>query len=281
MLYDCFMGELSDMKQNKSKTRFILGGIFTALCAFLLFQVSFVMTRRIRKVSNPKIYRKNLFAEQVLSLCMLLTSLDIMFNLFTRMKNKFLKAIGWIVRVITYAASAVVLTFSTFIVIGSFMRQRKKAEYAIVLGMALEEGKPTRDLVYRVEMGKKYLDEYPDSKLVLTGGNPNPDEPTEAEVMEKILLKMGVSKDRLILEDKSESTKTNFQNTMEIIGADTPVVLITSNYHLNRAVKIAKKAGFKTVHRLPARSEFFPFAVNVFWEVLHSINEYTGIVKDN
>ncbi len=269
------------MKQNRSKTRFVLGGIFTALCAFLIFQVSFVMTRRIRKVSNPKIYRKNLFAELMLSLCMLLTSLDIMFNLFTRMKNKFLKAIGWIVRVIAYAASTVVLTFSTFIVIGSFMRQRKKAEYAIVLGMALEDGKPTRDLVYRVEMGKKYLDEYPDSKLVLTGGNPNPNEPTEAEVMERILLKMGVSKDRLILEDKSESTKTNFQNTMQIIGSDTPVVLITSNYHLNRAVKIAKKAGFKTVHRLPAKSEFFPFSVNVFWEVLHSINEYTGIVKDN
>lgn len=281
MLYDYFMGEIRRMKQNRSKTRFILGGIFTALCAFLMFQVSFVMTRRIRKVSNPKIYRKNLFAEQVLSLCMLLTSLDIMFNLFTRMKNKFLKAIGWIVRVIAYAASAVVLSFSTFILIGSLMRQRKKAEYAIVLGMALEDGKPTRDLVYRVEMGKKYLDEYPDSKLVLTGGNPNPNEPTEAEVMEKILLKMGVSKDRLILEDKSESTKTNFQNTMQIIESDTPVVLITSNYHLNRAVKIAKKAGFKTVHRLPAKSEFFPFSVNVFWEVLHSINEYTGIVKDN
>ena len=268
------------MKKNKSKTRIILGGIFTALCSFLLFQVSFVMTRRIRKVSNPKIYKKNLFAEQVLSLCMLLTSLDIMFNIFGRMKNKFLKVVGWIFRVITYFASTVVLGFSTLILVGSFIRQRKEARYAIVLGMALEDGKPTRDLLYRVEMAKKYLDEYPDAKLILTGGNPNPEEKTEAEVMEGMLLKMGVSKERLILEDKSESTKMNFKNTAEIIGFDTPIVIISSNYHMSRVVKIAKKAGFKTVHRLPAKSEFFPFTVNVFWEVLHNINEYTGIVKD-
>ncbi|MBR3040156.1 MAG: YdcF family protein [Lachnospiraceae bacterium] len=272
------------LRESKNMTtgtgRKIVGGVFTALALILTGQVSFVMTRRIHKVAQPKVYRKNLFAEQMLSLMMILTSLDIMLGIFSKFKNRFMKVVGWIFRIIAYFSSAVVLFFSGKIIIGSLIRHRKKAEYAIVLGMALEGGRPSRDLIYRVDCAHKYMLDNPDAKLIVAGGNPDKNGITEAQVMKKLLLKRGVAKERIFLEDKSDSTKKNFNNSMEIISPDTPFVLITSNYHMNRAVKIAKKAGFHSVYRLPARSEFFPYATNVFWEVLHNINEYTGIVKD-
>ena len=262
------------------KGRKVIGLILTVLSLLLTGQVSLVMTRKIRKVPNPQIFRKNLFAEQMLCMTLLVSSLDIMFHFFGKSKSVLLKLIAGVLRLVFYASAGVVLFFSGKILIGSLIRHKEHGEYAMVLGMALENGRPTRDLLYRVDAACTYLELHPNSKLILTGGNPDKNGITEAEVMKRLLLKRGVSADRMILEDKSDSTKQNFANTTELINPEEPVVLITSSYHMDRAVKIAKKAGFKTVYRLPAKSEFFPYATNVFWEVLHNINEYTGIVKD-
>ncbi len=264
------------LKKNKAVAGIILG----ILSVILAGDISVVMLHRIKSVGNPHIYKKNYFAESLICMTLILSSFDIAFNLFTRWKNAFLKFFGWIFRLLTFAAALIVLFFSGKILIGSLLHSKKKAEYAIVLGMALENGKPTKDLLFRVDTAKKYLDENPDAKLILTGGNPKEGEITEAEVMQKLLIKRGVSKDRMILENQSVSTRQNFINTMKMIDASTPVALISSNYHMNRAVKIAKKAGFLHVYRYPSPSSVFPFATNVLWEVLHNINEYTNIVKD-
>ena len=60
------------------------------------------------------------------------------------------------------------------------------------------------------------------------------------------------------LEDKARSTRDNFRNIakMEGFSKDTPVVMISSDYHMDRAVRIAEKAGFTHVMRLPAPSGF-------------------------
>ena len=263
------------------KGRKVIGLILMVLSLLLTGQVSLVMTRKIRKVANPQIFRKNLFAEQMLCMTFILTSLDIMFHFFGKSKSALIKIFAALARVVIYASAGIVLFFSGKIIIGSFIRHKEHAEYAIVLGMTLENGRPTRDLIYRVDMAQEYIRLHPEAKLILTGGNPDERGITEAEVMRRLLLKRGVKAERMILEDKSDSTKQNFKNTTNLVDPEKPIVLISSGFHMDRAVKIAKKAGFKTVYRLPAKSEFFPYATNVFWEVLHNINEYTGIVKDS
>lgn len=262
------------------KFRIVTGSILTVLSLILTGDILTVMTHRIKTVEIPLIYKKNLFADMLLCTALMVSSLDLALNLFTRSKNPFLKFIGWNLRISFLIPSAACLFFGGKTVIGSLMKSKQSAKYAIVLGMALEKGKPTKDLLSRVEHAKKYLDENPDATLVLTGGVPNKDGKTEAEVMRDLLLERGVKKEKMILEDQSASTKTNFKNTLELIDATTPVVLITSNYHMERAVRIAKKAGFKHVLRCPASSSFLPYPSNVMWEVLHDINEYTKFVKD-
>ena len=54
---------------------------------------------------------------------------------------------------------------------------------AVVLGMALENGKPTNDLLLRLDTAAKYLEENPESVAVLTGGNPDESGRTEAAVI--------------------------------------------------------------------------------------------------
>ncbi len=40
-----------------------------------------------------------------------------------------------------------------------------------MLGLALENGKPTPDLLARLDTARKYLERYPETRLILTGGN--------------------------------------------------------------------------------------------------------------
>ena len=264
-----------------NKKRILAGSILTVLSLILTGDIIAVMTHRIKTVERPDIYKKNLFGDMLLCTSLIISSLDLLFNFFTRSKNTLSRFFGWMIRISFWIPSFLVLFFSGKIVIGSFIKTREKAKYAIVLGMALENGKPTKDLLRRVETARKYIIDNPDAKLILTGGVPDNSGKTEAEVMCELLLTRGVPVEKMILEDQSDSTKTNFKNTLEIVNATTPVVLITSNYHMDRAVRIAKKAGFKNIHRLPAPTSVFPYPSNVMWEVLHNINEYLKIVKDS
>ena len=150
-----------------------------------------------------------------------------------------------------------------------------QADHAIVLGLALENGKPTDDLLKRLNTAQAYLEKYPEAQLILTGGNADGSGRTEAVVMRDILTERGIVNERMILEDQAKSTKDNFRNTAQIIDPGEPVVLISSNYHMDRAVQTAENAGFSDVLRLPAPSSLLGFGANVIYEVVLELNELT------
>ena len=85
----------------------------------------------------------------------------------------------------------------------------------------------------------------------------------------------GAPEGRLILEDQAETTKENFQNIAGMLQADEPVVMISSNYHMDRAVRNAGEAGFTHVMRLPAPSGFFAYGANMLSEVVLDLNDLT------
>lgn len=160
-------------------------------------------------------------------------------------------------------------------IIGRFLRTAGEAKTALVLGLALENGKPTDDLLSRLETGQRYLEAHPDAALILTGGNPDASGRTEAAVMRETLPERGVPEEKLLLEDQAETTKENFRDAKRMIDPNDPVVLITSDYHMDRAVRTAKAAGFTDVMRLPAPSSALYFGANVLWEVILELNELT------
>lgn len=261
------------MKERKRPclARRIIGDILLALTILLAADVVIVMIHKINLVVLKQTYQKIFVYEILLLVVLLIFVLDVRFGIFSWFKNKATRIIGWIFRVIFALGSAIILFFCGKVLVNSVINTSGPAQYAIVLGMALENGKPTKDLLFRVETGRKYLEEYPDAILILTGGNADESGKTEADVMHDLLVQDGVAEDSMYLEDKAQTTVENFMNTAQMVDPAEPIVLISSDYHMGRALKEAKKAGFEQVLRLPAKSEFLTFGSSMMWEVIMEI----------
>ena len=258
-----------------SRIRRIIGDILLVLSLLLTADVVVVMLHKINAVVLKADYQEIFHYELILCAILLLFALDVRFNLFTRSKQPIVRIAGWVLRIIVVSLTLAILFFGGKVVCGSMINNMGQADHAIVLGLALENGKPTDDLLTRLDTAQAYLEKYPEAQLILTGGNADESGRTEAAVMRDILAERGVPDDRMILEDQAESTKDNFRNTAQIIDPAKPVVLISSNYHMDRAVQTAKSAGFTDILRVPAPSSFLRFGANVLYEIVLEVNELT------
>ncbi len=137
------------------------------------------------------------------------------------------------------------------ILIIKYCRKRTKAnsEYALVLGTEVINGKPTKVLTERIKATKEFLDLYPKTIAILSGGKVQDKNISEAECMKNTLIDMGIDENRLILEDKSRNTVENFEFAKKILNELSPdtneITIISSDTHLYRACYLAKKSGFK------------------------------------
>ena len=258
-----------------SHVRRIIGDVLVLLAVLLMIDVIVVMSAKIRAVVQKKDYQEVFFYELILCAVLFMGALDVRFNLFTRWKPAALQGIGWTLRGVLALLSAVILFFCGKVIVGGMIHTAGPADHAIVLGLALENGKPAPDLFARLETARAYLDKNPQAQLILTGGNADESGRTEAVVMRDILTEKGVSETSLILEDQAKTTKENFQNIAALLSKDEPVVMISSDYHMDRAVRIARQEGFPQVMRLPAPSGFFAYGANMMSEVVLDLNDLT------
>ena len=265
------------MKTERRTTRIrrIAGDILLALVILLTANVATVMLHKINTVVLKADYRELFTYELILCALLLLFALDVRFGLLTGLKNRAARIAGQGLRAVVFFLTLVIACFCGKVISGSVINTAGRADYAIVLGLALENGKPADDLLARLNTAQAYLEKYPEARLILTGGNADASGRTEAAVMRDILAERGVADDRMISEDQAESTKDNFRNAAQIIDPGKPVVLISSDYHMDRAVQTAKNAGFSHVLRLPAPSSRIDFGANVMYEVILELNEWT------
>lgn len=261
-----------ERRNHSSAVRRIIGDILLAAVVFLIADVAFVMPARINAVVLKADYLKVFRYEIILCVILLLFALDIRFHLFSGWKPAILRILGWILRTVIILASAVIIFFCGKVIIGGMINTAGQADHAIVLGLALENGEPAPDLLARLDTARAYMEKYPEARLILTGGNADGSGRTEADVMHDILTGQGVPEDRLILEDRAKSTKENFRNIAAIVSAEAPVVMISSNYHMDRAVRTASENGFSHVMRLPAPSGLLAYGANMLSEVVLDLN---------
>lgn len=125
------------------------------------------------------------------------------------------------------------------------------ADYVIVLGAHVFGERMSANLRYRVEAAYGYLKKNPDTKVVLSGGQGQGEEITEAEAMRRYLVQEGIEEDRILIEGDSVNTEENIKNSAELIGDKSKKVVIVSNsFHIYRAKGIAKKQGYTDVEGL-------------------------------
>lgn len=119
----------------------------------------------------------------------------------------------------------------------------------IVLGAGVRGDVPTAPLIKRLDRAVEYLDKNKKACVIVTGGQGAQESVTEAYAMEKYLLEKGIAAERIIKEEKASSTFENFKYSKEILDERFPnasVVSVTNDFHIYRAVRIAKLAGVET-----------------------------------
>lgn len=120
-----------------------------------------------------------------------------------------------------------------------------ECRYLIVLGAHVEGRRITDSLKRRLDRAYGYLKTHPDTTAILSGGRGEGEEITEAEAMAGYLSARGVEPERLILEDRSTTTKENLKFSKVLIeNTEKPVGIVSNNFHLYRARLLAKKCGY-------------------------------------
>lgn len=123
--------------------------------------------------------------------------------------------------------------------------------YAIVLGAGVNGDVPSLALRRRLEAAAEYAGENPEAVLILSGGQGRGEDISEAQCMFDWLTRHGVAPERLLLEDRSTSTRENLAFSREILrahGAEAETVcVISAGYHLARACLMAKDQGYASV----------------------------------
>ena len=142
-----------------------------------------------------------------------------------------------------------VFLFTEGCIISGFSKNTdKELDYIVVLGAQLKTTGPSRVLQYRLDTAYEYLTAHPDTKVIVSGGQGSNEPASEAQGMYDYLVKRGIEPGRIVLEDKSVNTEQNIRFSKDFLQADTDKVgIVSNNFHVFRAVKLAKAAGYRNV----------------------------------
>ena len=163
--------------------------------------------------------------------------------------------------------AVLVLALSTWTNLGAVLLQPLEERYArpalpdqiagiVVLGGGFEGAINLARGGYELNSGGDRMVEtailarrFPDARIVVTGGSGALvlEGEGDADTAPRLLEALGVAPDRLTLENKSRDTFENAQFTKELVRpeVDQTWLLVTSAFHMPRAIDLFRKAGFQ------------------------------------
>ena len=147
------------------------------------------------------------------------------------------------------------VTFVSFLLYCLFLQiipHRRDFDYVIIHGAGIKrDGTVTKLLADRCDKAIEIYRKDPTSPYLVPSGGQGSDEVcSEAEAMRKYLVSQGIPEDKILLEDKSKTTMENVtfsKNLIEKRPGRKYTALVTSNYHIYRAMRYAKRAQLKAV----------------------------------
>jgi len=174
------------------------------------------------------------------------------------------------------AGACAIVAVTSGLMLSQFNAQGKPGlDYLIVLGAQVHgDHTPSSVLQYRLDAAAAYLDENPETLCIVTGTQ-GPNEPiAEADCMAAYLEQHGVDPTRIIREDRATNTVQNIAYSRELMSSPAASVgIVTNDFHVYRAVKIAQKAGLGNACGIATYSTPFFLPNNMLREAM-------GIVKD-
>lgn len=157
---------------------------------------------------------------------------------------------GLLIALTAILAAGAILAGTTegFILSASSSDTAPESEYLLVLGAGVNGTKPSKSLRERLNAAIEYLQQYPRTICVVSGGQGAREEISEAQCMTEYLTAHGIAPERIWQETKATSTMENIEFSLAMIGEKTGVrpqtlTILTSEYHLFRAKRYAKACG--------------------------------------
>ena len=146
----------------------------------------------------------------------------------------------------------------------------------IVLGARVYENRVSTALAGRLKAACSYLEKYPDSVCIVSGGQGRNEPCTEASVMYAYLIQHGIAPGRIYQEDQSTDTRENLAFSKRIIESENlnPVVaLATDGYHEYRALRYAAETGLEA-GAVPAATVWWLFPSSVIREMYGILEQW-------
>lgn len=151
---------------------------------------------------------------------------------------------------------------------------RPGADYVIILGAQWKPEGPSEVLRRRLDKAVEYLNDNHDTCVIVSGGQGSNEIVSEAAGMRQYLVDAGIDEERIQMEDASANTYENLVFSGRLLEIENDrIVIVTNNFHMFRALGIAKKQGYKNVEGLAASSLPGMAPHNL-------LREFLGVVKD-
>ena len=162
---------------------------------------------------------------------------------------------SWLGRFLFILVAAVVLAYPAvvgYVCIreGSVPRtvpENKDYDAIIVLGAQVyKDGTPSVQLSWRLDAGYEAYTQKP-VPIVVCGGQGKDEPMPEAEAMAKYLIAKGVPETVILKDPASVNTNQNLANAAELLrplSQVKKVLIVTSDYHVSRAMALAKDQGY-------------------------------------
>lgn len=165
------------------------------------------------------------------------------------------------------------ITIEAFIFSGFYQVPSGEVEYLIVLGAHVRDGKPSNVLKKRLDAAYDYAAEHENITIIVSGGQGSNETTTEAFVMAAYLEEKGIDRERIVLEEKSTNTDENLTFSKEYVEDGGRVAVVSNNFHIFRAVNLARHSGYQEPQGLAAKDDIGMAPANL-------LREFFGVLKD-
>lgn len=148
----------------------------------------------------------------------------------------------------------------------------RPVDYIIIPGAQVRGKRITDSLKRRLDKGLEYLRRFPDTRVIVSGGQGPGEDIPEADAMAGYLTDCGISPDRIIRENRSTSTRENFAYSRKFLDpARQSIGIVTNGFHMYRAALIAGQEGYRHIHMIPASS-------NPVFQINYLVREFFAVL---